>query len=81
MDDTCRYRIQIRGLLELEEINAMSPLQMTLEKVEKHSTRFTVMTDQSGLVGLIRRLHGLGFVLLSIVSEAADIEEERSTTY
>src|SRR3712207_8906471 len=28
-------------------------------------TRSTIVTDQAGLVGLIRRLHGLGVVLVS----------------
>jgi hypothetical protein len=32
-------------------------------------TRFTVHTDQSGLIGLIRHLHGRGFVLLSVSHE------------
>ena len=29
-------------------------------------TRSTIVTDQAGLVGLIRRLHGLGVVFVSI---------------
>jgi hypothetical protein len=29
-------------------------------------TRSTIVTDQAGLVGLIRRLHGLGVVVVSV---------------
>jgi hypothetical protein len=31
-----------------------------------------IVTDQAGLVGLIRRLHGLGIVLLSVERSIAD---------
>ena len=46
-------------------------------------TWLNVHTDQSGIVGLVRRLHGLGVTILQfqIVSDgakAAEIEEQRS---
>jgi hypothetical protein len=31
-----------------------------------HATRATIVTEQAGLVGLLRRLHALGVVLISI---------------
>jgi hypothetical protein len=29
-------------------------------------TQFSIRTDQSGLIGLMRRLHNLGFAFLSV---------------
>jgi hypothetical protein len=69
MNDICTYHIQLRGQVDEDEINAMSPFQMTVERVDQAATLFTVCTDQSGLVGLMRHLHGLGFVFLSVNCE------------
>ena len=51
------------------KIDATSSLEMTVERADADATLFTVRTDQSGLVGLLRHLHGLGFVLLSVNCE------------
>ena len=69
MNDICAYLIQLRGQVDENEINAMSPLQMTVTWVDTASTLLTVHTDQSGLIGLMRHLHGLGFVFLSVKRE------------
>lgn len=69
MNDWCRYRVQIAGRVDEPEVNALSPLEMKPEKVEADSTWFSVHTDQSGLIGLLRHLHGLGFVLLGVERE------------
>ena len=66
MNDLCTYHIQLRGQVDGGEIDAMSPLQMTVERPDATSTLITVCTDQSGLVGLMRHLHGLGVVFLSM---------------
>lgn len=66
MNDLCTYILQLHGQVTESEINALGPLQMTLEKARGNTTCFTICTDQSGLVGLLRHLHGLGFVFLSI---------------
>ena len=66
MNDLCRYTLQLRGLVSEGEINALSPLQMTAEQTETEITRLTFSADQSGLVGLLRHLHGLGFVILAM---------------
>ena len=42
----------------------MSPVQ-----AEAATTRVTVSTDQAGLIGLMRHLHGLGFQFLSVNRE------------
>jgi hypothetical protein len=66
MNDTCTYLIQLRGVVDESEINVQSPLHTTVEPQGTAATLLTVRTDQSGLVGLLRHLHGRGFVLLSV---------------
>jgi hypothetical protein len=66
MVDICTYTIQLRGQVSEGEINALGPLPVTAEKAEASATWFTIQTDQSGLIGLMRHLHGLGFVFLSV---------------
>jgi len=69
MNDIGTYYIQLRGQVDEDEINATSPLRVTVERPNQAATLLTVRTDQSGLVGLLRHLHGLGFVLLSVNCE------------
>ena len=65
MNDLGMYHIQLRGAVDEAEVNAMSPLQMTRQRVDAAGTLCSVHTDQSGLVGLLRYLHDRGFLLLS----------------
>lgn len=60
------YKIQIHGQVKEEDINRSSPLQFKIEQMIEDNTFIAVRTDQSGLVGLIRHLHGLGLVLVSL---------------
>ena len=75
MHDICTYQIKVRGQVDENTFNTSSPLQMTVVRVdadEEHpsaATLFTICADQSGLIGLIRHLHGHGFVLLSVYRE------------
>ncbi len=66
MNDICRYTIQLRGQVSEGEINTLGPLQVRVTQIEPHCTQLAFTTDQSGLVGLIGYLHGLGFVLLAV---------------
>lgn len=66
MDATCTYFIQLRGQIAADEINARSPLLLTLINAAQTITRLCVTTDQAGLIGLLRHLHGSGFVILSV---------------
>ena len=61
------YQIEVRGQMDEDTFNATSPLQMTAMRMDPAATLYTVSTDQSGLIGLIRHLHGHGFELLSVV--------------
>ena len=69
VDDVCTYRIEVRGQVDERDLNAGSPLRVTVEWAATTATSCTIRADQSGLVGLIRHLHGRGFVLLSVCSD------------
>jgi hypothetical protein len=69
MHDICTYHIEVRGQVDEGDLNAMSPLQMTVVRKDVATTLLMVCADQSGLIGLIRHLHGHGFVLLSVARE------------
>jgi hypothetical protein len=81
MNDIFTYHIRLRGQVAEGEINAMSPLEMTVERADADATLFRVRTDQSGLVGLLRHLHGLGFVLLSVSRAGPDVVEAGSAIH
>jgi hypothetical protein len=66
MHATNVYRIEVQGQVDEGDINAMSPFQMTVERADTAATLFTVHTDQSGLIGLMRHLHGRGIVFLAV---------------
>ena len=72
MFDVCTYQIEVRGQVEEKELNAMSPLQIACVRVGPAVTLLVVRTDQSGLVGLIRHLHGWGYALLSVTREGIE---------
>lgn len=69
MNNACTYHIQIEGQVAEDEINAISTLQLKLEWIEAVATLFSVCTDQSGLIGLLRHLHARGLVLLAVQRE------------
>ncbi len=64
--DIHTYHIHVAGPVDEGELNAHSPLEMRAEWVDLAATRLTVLTDQSGLIGLMRHLHGLGFAFLAM---------------
>jgi hypothetical protein len=66
IEDVRTYKIQFHGQVEEEDINTTSPVRLTIEHIDETSTFATLRADQSGMIGLIRHLHGLGLVLLSI---------------
>ena len=66
MQAICTYQVKVRGQVDRDTFNATSPLETAVVRVGPVATLFTVSTDQSGLIGLIRHLHGHGFELLSV---------------
>ena len=66
MKDICTYLLKLRGQVNDDEVNLMSPIQMKVKHVDAEGTLLTLCTDQSGLVGLMSYLHGLGYTFLSL---------------
>ena len=75
MHEPCIYRIKVRGQVDESDLNAMSPLQITMIQADADEERplaatlFTIHADQSGLIGLMRLLHARRLVLLSVTRE------------
>ncbi len=69
MNDLCLYRIEIDRLVDPDELRASSPLDLRVEPRAGNTTLLMAHTDQSGMIGLLRHLHGRGFVLLSMERE------------
>ena len=75
MHEAFIYRIKVRGQVNERDLNAMSPMQVTTIQAdadEEHlcaATLFMIHADQSGLIGLLRHLHGRGLSLLSVSRE------------
>jgi hypothetical protein len=69
MHENCTYQIKVRGQVDENDLNVMSPLQVTVVGMDARATLISIHTDQSGLVGLMRHLHGRGFELLSLYRE------------
>ncbi|RPJ47968.1 MAG: hypothetical protein EHM21_07865 [Chloroflexi bacterium] len=67
MEDVNTYHIRVRGPVEEDDLNAGSPLRLVVVESGPESALLTVSADQAGMVGLIRHLHGLGFVLLAVI--------------
>lgn len=65
-----RYEIKVHGQLDESWLNwfgEVKALAETLVDDNEITTISNIVMDQAGLVGLIRRLHGHGIVLISIV--------------
>jgi hypothetical protein len=64
MENAFTYQIHLRGKLDEADFNTLSPTHVTVESVEENTTQILAQTDQAGLIGLLRHLHGQGFELL-----------------
>jgi len=63
------YEIMVKGDIDLSRLTDFAELNVqtaTITEEGHHPTLFRMTMDQAGLVGLLRRIHGLGMVLLSI---------------
>jgi hypothetical protein len=76
MKDICTYLLKLRGQVNDDEVNCMSPIHMKTKHVDAEGTLLTLCTDQSGLVGLMSYLHGLGFTFLSLTRMDLTGEED-----
>ena len=79
MHGICIYHIRVQGQVDECTFNATSPFRVSVVQTDTDATLFAVHTDQSGLIGLIRHLHGHGFVILTVCRERQTtiFEEEK----
>jgi len=80
-DPATHYRIEIEGRVDVEWLQSFdSSVELSLEETRQMEelTVLNVNTDQSGIVGLVRRLHGLGMTILQvrIISDGGKAAEE-----
>jgi hypothetical protein len=83
-DPATHYRIEVRGRVDVEWLQSFDSSAEIIVVETRQMEDITVLnvhTDQSGIVGLVRRLHGLGMTILrlQIVSDggkAAEVEEQ-----
>ena len=81
-DPTTHYRIEINGCVDVEWLQSFdNSVQIRVDASGQMGdiTVLNIYTDQSGFVGLVRRLHGLGITILQVqtVSDgdgASDVE-------
>ena len=75
MSDQHTYLIELRGLVEVAELNARTPLQISAVCTDTATTLISASTDQAGLIGLLRYWHGLGFQFVSITCDSRQQEK------
>jgi hypothetical protein len=66
LPDACTYTIEITGRLTRADIEMICPSGLIVHKKVGLSLAFEVVTDQSGLIGLLRHLHSRGVVFVAI---------------
>jgi hypothetical protein len=84
-DPATPYQIQVRGRVDVEWLQSFDcSAEISVDETRQVEviTVIKICTDQAGIVGLVRRLHGLGISILQlqIVSEggkAVEVDEER----
>jgi hypothetical protein len=68
-DPATGYRIEVRGRVNAEWLQTFeSSIEIIDDEMAqvKDMTIINIRADQSGVVGLIRRIHGLGLTILKV---------------
>ncbi|MHB1007062.1 MAG: hypothetical protein ACYC3S_15675 [Chloroflexota bacterium] len=69
LDQPGSYVVTIRGCIGGNPIDWLGPVafaSMVTDVDNNVTTLSGIVTDQAGIIGLIRHIHGLGVVLLSV---------------
>lgn len=69
LDETAHYTIRIEGAVDAAQATWFGPVEITHAAGpggQLVTTLAGAVADQAALVGLVRYLHGLGLVLLSV---------------
>ena len=77
LDERTRYTITVEGTIDANLADWCGPLTITAAPGRdevKVTTLSGITADQAGLVGIIRHLHGLGIVLLTV--ERCELNDE-----
>jgi len=68
-DQTTHYEIELRGRVDADWLRSFdSSVEIVADEAGQREglTVLSVHTDQSGIVGLLRNLHGLGVTILQL---------------
>jgi hypothetical protein len=68
-DSTTHYRIEVQGQVDIQWLQSFdSSAEVSVQETRQmeEMTVLEVHTDQTGIVGLVRRLHGLGISILQV---------------
>ncbi len=63
------YQLKLAGSLDEEFVRSFCPPGLTLDHEGDMTILSNILTDQSGVIGLIRRLHNLGCTILAMTGE------------
>jgi hypothetical protein len=84
-DSATHYQIEVWGRVDMEWLQSFdSSVEIIIDEARQMEeiTVLNIHTDQSGIVGLVRRLHGLGITILQLQivldrGKASEGEEQR----
>ena len=68
-DPATHYRIEMQGQVDvkwLKRFDSSAEIIVDKSKMTENTIVLDVNTDQAGIVGLVRRLHGLGITILQV---------------
>jgi hypothetical protein len=69
LDETTHYSITVEGTIDATLADWCGPVMIIPSRTSEGvltTTLRDIVADQAALVGLVRRLHGLGIVLLTV---------------
>ena len=80
-DPETHYRIEVRGRVDVDWLQSFDGSAEIIDDETRQMEDITVLnvnTDQSGIVGLVRRLHGLGMTILQfqIIADGEKADEQ-----
>ena len=70
--------IQLRGPVDVSELNLLSPHLMTVVHVGPTMTQVSICTDQAGMLGMLRHLHNLGLQVLLVQCQPGPASEQKA---
>jgi len=64
--DLRSYTLQLSGVLEDDFVASHCPPETVVLRKDNTTSLTNLHTDQSGMIGLLRHLHNLGYIILSV---------------